>query len=265
MAERKDREGWWGDYELEVDRAESWAIGSLKLWIHRAASEWRLAYRWLDEEEPETWEHQTAVDVPEEGVEGERFAVDRTGGTVRLRAVTADRSVIARPRTPLRVPPGQQARIYVSSPLWVEVAVGEAPTVLRDLAAKRQSSTWFGSPPREGELAYALKTGARTRLEELPTRPYRFVTPVVIENQAADTLFVDRLNLPVPNLSVFAVGEALWSEEIRLLRSEEGDLAELDLRSGPPREAPGAGLLSEARHASEKGHLFQAFSSFLRL
>lgn len=265
MAERTSRVGWWGDHELEIDRADSWTIGSLNLWIHRAASEWRLAYMWLDEEEPEVWEHQTAVDFREEGVEGERFAVDRTGGTVRLRAVTADRSVIARPRTPLRVPPGQEARIYVSSPLWVEVAVGEAPTILRELAAKRLSSTWFGSTTREGEFAYALKTNARTRLEELPTRPYRFVTPVVIENQAADTLRVDRLNLPVPNLSVYAVGETLWSEEIRLLRTEEGDVAELDLRSGPPREASGAVLVSEARRASEKGHLFRAFSSFLRL
>ncbi|MDH3254317.1 MAG: hypothetical protein OEM62_04935 [Acidobacteriota bacterium] len=259
------RNVWWGEYELEIGDSGHWEIGSLGLWMEREASEWKMAYSWNDDEDPELWTYRRNESFPDAGVQGERFAVQRTGGTVKLRAVTADRSVVARPRTPFRVPSGHQTRILVSSPLWVEIAVGPEPAYLRELPAKRLSETWFGSTTRDGELAYALKTNARTRLEDLPMRPYRFVTPIVIENEGPDTLFVERLNLPVPHLSIFGAGEALWSEEVRMLRSEVGDVAELDVRSGPPQEAKKAALLSEPRLAFEKGHLFRAFSSLLRL
>ena len=143
----------------------------------------------------------------------------------------ADRSVIARPRTTLSVPPGERARVFVSSPLWVAIIAGSGRTVLRELPAKRLSETWFGGTTLEGELAYALKTSARTQRSEMATAPYRLLTPVVIENRAGDTLLVERLNLPVPFLTIYATEEGEhWSPEVRMVRSEEGNMAELDVR-----------------------------------
>lgn len=263
MTEAKPRTTWWGEYRFEADEVDRWRIGALTLWVQRASAEWKLAYSWQDDEDPEAWEHERETTFPEDGVDGERFAVQRTGGIVRLRVVAPDRSVVARPRSPLRVPSGHQARIFISSPLRVEVAVGSTPTVLRELPARRLSETWFGPSTREGQFAYALKTGGRTRLEDLPVRPYRFVTPVVIDNQAQDTVLVDRLNLPVPSLSIYAAQGTLWSEEVRMLRTETGDVAELDVPSGAPKEAPSAERLCKPREISEKGHLFRAFSSLL--
>lgn len=261
----RDLTHWWGESEFELETSDRWEIGTLDLWVHRSQAEWRLAYGWTDEADREEWEREQGVDFPEEGMNSERFAVRLTGGVVHLKALTADRSVVARPRTPLRVPPGQQARIFVSSPLWVQILVGPGQIFLRELPTRRMSNTWFGPSTREGEVAYALKTGARTRVEELPSRPYRFVTPIVIDNQAEDTLVVERLNLPVPHLSLFGLNGTLWSEEVRMLRSEAGDLAELDVRRGPPPEAANAVRLGEPRQQSERGHLFRAFSSILRL
>jgi hypothetical protein len=254
---------WWGDFEFELDRADRWEIGALDLWVHRAPAEWKLAHQWIDGGGREEWRRHRLVDFPDEGVASERFAVQQTGGIIHLRALTADRSVVARPKTPLRVPSGQQARIFVSSPLWLEVAVGPNRTFLKELATRRLSKTWFGPSTRDGEILYALKTGARTRGDDLPRRPYRLTTPIVIRNEAEDMLVIERLNLPVPHLSIYDKDGALWSEEVTMLHAEVGDLAELDLKSGPPPEAEGAQRLSGPRQHSARGHLFRAFSSIL--
>jgi hypothetical protein len=265
MDSEQQAAAWWGDLEFELERTDRWEIGTLNLWIHRAQAEWKLAYEWIDGGGREQWRRESGVDFPEEGVASERFAVQQTGGIVHLRALTADRSVVARPRTPLRVPSGQRARIFVSSPLWIEVAVGPDRTFLKELSTRRLSKTWFGPNTRDGEVLYALKTGARTRGDDLPTRPYRFRTPIVIANEAEDTLMVERLNLPVSHLSVYENAGTLWSEEVTMLRTDSDDLAELDLRPGPPLEAEGARRLSGPREVSARGHLFRAFSSILGL
>ena len=263
MSEKEQHRPWWGDYEVELDEAVKWEIGPLSFWLRRSQSEWRLAHEWA-EEEPAGWDSHGSAQWPEGDVETERFAVSETTGGVRLRPMPADRAVVARPKTPLRVLSGHRARVFMSSPLWVEIGVGTAPTVLRELATKRLSDTWFGATTRDGELSYALKTNARMGLVEMPRARYRLLTPVVIENRAEDALTVERLSLPVPFLSIYGAetGEA-WSEEVRMLRTEDGDLAELDVRDGPPVEAVGATKLSEARQIAEKGHLIRAFGSLL--
>ncbi len=92
------------------------------------------------------------------------------------------------------------------------------------------------------------------------------MTPVVIDNRAGEPLRVERLNLPVPFLSVYGTeaGDA-WSQEVRMLHTDEGDMAELEVCEGPPAEAGDAKSSGEPRRVAEKGHLFQAFGSLLGL
>lgn len=264
MSDPEQQAAWWGTYDLGVDEAAQWAIGSLRFWLHRSPSEWRLAYEWLDGEAVDAWSLRRPAELPENGVETERFAVSRTAAGVQLKTLPAERSVVARPKTPLRVLPGERARVYMSSPLSVEVAVGDESTVLRELPTWRLSDTWFGATTRDGELAYALRTSARTRLEEMPRAHYRLLTPVVIENRASDPLRVERLNLPVPFLSIYSCeGCDAWSEEVHMVRTVHGEMAELDVHPGPPEEAAGAAKLSGPRELAQKGHLFRAFGSLL--
>lgn len=258
---------WWGDYELEVEQSAKWEIGPLRFWLRRSPSEWRLAHRW-SEADHVGWNFRPSVRWPEDDVDTERFAVSETDGRVNLRPRPSDRAVVVRPNTPLRVLPGHRAAIYISSPLWVEVGIsGPSETAsLRELATKRLSDTWFGATTREGELSYALKTNARTTLSEMPRAQYRLLTQVVVENEAEDPLLVERLSLPVPFLSIFqAQSGDLWSEEVHMLRTKDGDIAELVVREGPPEEASDAVRLTEPRQIAEKGHLFHAFGSLLGL
>jgi hypothetical protein len=264
MSEQDRQRPWWGTHEIGVDDASRWEIGGLRFWLQRRRSEWWLAHAWFEIDEPAEWGFVRSSPWPEDETAAERFAVSETTGIVHLRPLPSTRSVVARPRTPLRVLPGQRARVFVSSPLSVEIAVGATPTVLRDLPTRRLSDTWFGATTREGELSYALRTSARTRLDEMPRGHYRLLTPIVIENLAADALVVERLNLPVPFLSIYSDEIAgAWSEEVRLLRTADGDMAELDVHDGPPAEAAGAKRLSEPRKVAEKGHLFRAFGTLL--
>ena len=266
MSEQEKPRPWWGDYELDLGEAVCWEIGPLRLWLHRGPSEWRLGHDWAEDEPAGFWRLVRPSTPPADGVHTERFAVRETGAAVQLRPLPADRPVVARPKTPFRVQPGHSSRIFISSPLWVEVASGDDPLPLREFATRRMSDTWFGATTRDGDLSYALKTSARTNLEELPRVAYRLVTPVVIDNRAETPLVVDRLSLPVPFLSIYGTpGGDAWSEEVHMVSSEEGEMAELDLRSGPPAEAEGADRVSEPRRVAEQGHLFRAFGSLLGL
>lgn len=264
MSERETRRPWWGDYELDLDQAASWQIGPLTVWLHRGEAEWRLGHQWSEDDRAEGWRLTLPAEPPEEGIETERFAVRRTEPSVRLRPVSADRAVVARPRTPFRVLPGQSSRVFISSPLWVEIGAAGVDAALKEMPTRRMSDTWFGASTREGELCYALKTNARTNLEELPRVCYRLLTPVVIDNRAAQPLVVERLSLPVPFLSIYGAEDCdAWSEEVRMLHTEDGGMAELDIREGLPPEARGAKRLSEPRRMAQQGHLFQAFGSLL--
>ena len=127
------------------------------------------------------------------------------------------------------------------------------------------SDTWFGSSTRVGEVAYSLNTYARSSHESFPHRAYRAVTPVVLRNEFDQQLALDRMNLPVPYLSLFGTPDhELWTERITLARREHEEMAVLDAGAGAPGEASGAVRLSAPRQDRSTGLLVRAFSTLLR-
>ena len=266
MDDKAQRSSWWGDTDIAHNEAVHWEIGPLSFWLHRGVAEWRIRHGWVEQQHPSDWAFNRRSELPDDYLEAERFAVQEAGEAVHLRPRVADRAVVVRPKTSFWVQPATKTRIFISSPLWLEIATGSPATVLREYPTKRLSDTWFGSTTREGELCYALKTNARTLLENMPRPAYRMLTPVVIENLDSRPLLVERLSLPVPFLAVYGSqqGEA-WSEEVHMVSAEEGDTAELDVRPGAPVEAGQASRLSEPRQEAERGHLFRAFGSLLGL
>lgn len=264
MQPAKGRSAWWGEYDLEVDETVQWTIGPLDLWLRRGHAEWRLSHEREQDGAQDDWAFVRSAPPPQDSVQTQRFALSSTSPKVVLAPRAADRPVVVRPNNPFRVLPGQRTRIFISSPLWVEIAVGEGPTILAELPTKRLSDTWLGASTREGELCYALKTSARTDLAEMPHAAYRLLTPVVIENRASEALLVERVSLPVPFLSVYGrvAGEA-WSEEVAMLNSAGGELTELEVHEGPPAEADDSEAIGRPRQTADRGHLFRAFGSLL--
>lgn len=261
-----DIQAWWNPFEIEQDTGLKWTLGSFELTLFRWEGEWLLANeRTTGEEiEPGKWQVTPVTEPPASHPSLVRYVANQADTTVRLIPRIGDRSVVARPRMPLSLLPGDKTKIYVSSPAWVEVTVGKKAKHLCEWPVNRLSDTWFGPDTLEGEAAYALKTQARVRLAEIPRRTYRIITPISVHNAGEDSLMIDRMNLPVPYLSVYRDRDgSLWSEAVTLTRGEASDLAAIDVARGAPKEIEQAKQLSKPRIAMEKNFFVRAFSGLL--
>lgn len=266
------RQSWWGTFALKEDEAGCWHVGPSRLWIHREAQAWRLVHAEQDDVEDSTATMQVPAppeaEPPDEAspaVDVQRYSFARTNPSLHLWPALADRPVIVRPEKPLYVLAGEEVTLYVSTPLWLLVEVGDPPRLLREIPSHRPSDTWFGPNTREGELCYAARSAGRLKLAELPRRLHRAVTPVQIRNQAADALLVERLRLPVEYLSLYqAPDDLLWTQAVALNRSGGGDLAALELGEGVPPEAPGARLVRGPRQEARSNLIVRTFSAIFR-
>ncbi len=255
---------WWTPVRVARDRGVRLRLGPLTLSLHHASGEWLLATRRAEEnaEEAESGAEVTALDTAPEHTGGSRYVYRSPEGLVTFIPRLADRPVVIRPRQPVSVLPGEEITFYVSTPVWVGIAIGEPPgTVLQELPVQILSDTWFGPSTYEGVLCYAARTHARHHLEEVPLRFHRAVTPVRIQNRAASTLAVEKLSLPAPLLSVYGKQSgSLWTDTMHLTRSADGDSVALRVESVAPA---GATLLHGPRQHPDRSALARALSELL--
>ena len=256
---------WWSEITLRPSEGLKWILGSLDLVVYRSTEEWLVAHQSTERPEDDSkWQLAAVSEPPEDYRALMRFVTAASGNKIRLRPCAADRSVVVRPRVPLHILPGERSKIYVSSPAWVDVRVGKPGQTLCEVPVKRLSDTWFGPSTLEGEIAYALKTQARVEIAEVPRRSYRLITPTEIRNRGDDVLLIDRINLPVPYLSVYATPDGtLWSNSVKLEQGATSELASLKVREGAPGEAKSARRLSAPRLVAEKNFLVRAFIDLL--
>jgi len=254
---------WWREWTLEPGTGAAWEIGPLTLDVFRAPGEWIVGQRRdAGASSGSPWNFEPTAARPTDG-ELERFLAAGTGERLKLTPRVADRSVVARPRVPFHLLPGEEAKIYVSSPIWIELSA--SGRTLIEVPAYRLSDTWFGPNTREGEVAYSLETYARASLEEVVHVSHRVVTPVVLRNRSKEQLVLERMNLPVPYLSVFAsaTGE-LWTERVTLASRSDDEMAVLDAGAKAPQESSTAERLSGPRADRPSGLIVRAFGTLLK-
>lgn len=255
---------WWGQFELEIGVAARWQIGPLQVVVQRLPSEWLV---WYERETAEgagdlSWHFaRFDGDIDRYDRRVTRFVRQSTSATATVMPALADRPVVSRPFTPFTVPIGEKATLYISTPLWFTLSTGDPPQLLTEIPIQRPSDTWFGPSTMIGEACYASRTYGRLNLEHLDLNPYRALTQIRVTNTGMTPLFVERLNLPVPYLSLYAAaGGALWTEAVAMEQAEEHTLAELSVGEGPPDVAAGARLISPSRLVTRKNMLVRAFS-----
>jgi hypothetical protein len=256
---------WWGATEFVFGQVRRWRIGPSRIWIERQELEWRLHQLELPHAADTEVEAGTESALKEihHDAKLDRFAISSRGMVLSISPLLADRPVVVRPETPLYVPSGEDVTLFVSTPLWLRLEVGNPNRRLAERPAQRPSDTWFGPSTLVGELCYASRTSGRLRLAELPQRPHRAVTPVRIRNLAKDPLLLERVKVPVQYLTLYrARTGGLWTQTATLVREQDGDLAALQLGRRAPEEAAGAERISPPRQQAE-GHL--ALRAFSRL
>jgi len=262
VSQKQSSMPWWSPRELSAGQGIRCVLGPLSLQLFRSADAWRV---WTSREE---WDEaqpaqarMTDLDAMPADEAAERFVFNQSPARVCLRPMLADRPVVVRARQSVFVPPGEEAMLYLSTPVWISIDLGDPARSLREIPVLPMSDTWFGPSTREGELCYAARTHARNHLEQVPRRPHRAITPVKVRNEASSLLPIDRLSLPVPLLSVYGDADSgLWTEEVHLTRAADSDLAGLRVVPGVPNMAPRAERLSGPRTEPGRGGLVRAFS-----
>lgn len=238
--------GWWGTFEVGVNETSSWSIGPLTVWIEGRTREWRISHLHSPDEIDRLAMTPSAAS-PDPTPALLRVATDDADPSVRLRPATADRPMVVRPDSALRLPKGGSTTFYMSTPAWVEILAAASSTELTAIPTTRPSDTWFGPSRVEGELCYASRTAARLVLEELPRRPGRISTEVRVDNRGADALVIERVQIPLPHLAVFAAGADLWTPSVTLTRRGDEPLAEVRVSERPPSAAGSATKVRDAR------------------
>jgi len=255
---------WWGDFEIAEGGRGRWRVGPLSLWVERRAHEWRVTERLAAEAGDDGAEASVPApgdDEPPPEARVMRYVVRETTAQLSVLPRLADRSVVVRTATPLHLLAGEEARLYVSTPLWLELRSGGE---LGDFATLRLSDTWFGPNTMLGELCYASRTAAELDLENLQLRAWRAVTVVTLRNRASDPVLVDRINLPIQRLSLFVDdSQGFWTDGLVVTRDEDAIETSVTVAAGPPAEAPRAKKAAGPRRERDRHKVIRAFSALL--
>lgn len=265
---------WWGPHGIPLDESRFWQIGPLRLWTLHRQFQWQLV-----------WEHDSNWLKPDIHVnipENERRP-DPNRDAHRVHCVyqesvhelafspnLADRPLVTKLEHPLRVLPGESASLYVCSPLWLRVETvqktGLPQKQLIEIPIFRLSDTWFGPADREGELAYASKVPVYLALREVPLRLHCAITAVMVRNLGSDSLVVDRIKLPMPQLSLFYSRKSgFWTDTVILERDQGSELATIRSEHEPPAEAAPHQFISPPRDgAMQERSVVRAFSGLFR-
>lgn len=182
--------------------------------------------------------------------QSQRFLTGASSEPVLALPRLPDRPVVSRPQVTTVLLPRERATLLVGTVLWVKLTLGDR--TLLELPTVRLSDTWFGPNSREGELCYASQTRARLRLLDIESA-WRALTPVTIINRGDDVLKLDRLNVPVPNLSLYSDGKQFWTSGLTVGRDGDNAPAKVQIDSGPPALSPRAALVAPPRRAARTG------------
>lgn len=298
-------ENWWGDISFVEGQLIQWSIGERKILIQRHFDEWHC------------WniETQTEIDLPikrldidtldgpnvtpevtaalneqidaSDNLLGEalplpekmsgRYLEQGSHGQCRVTPLLADRSIVARPSTPLTLLAGEKTKLYVSTPIWFSATTLPDEQRFVDVPFWRPSDSWFGASTIDGQLCYAKFTSAKVRLEQVETRSHRAVTPITVVNNQDKALVIERLNVPVNLLHLYydvskSSAGGFWTSEIVINTDRNSNDVELDIINDLPtiRETaqssealPEYELVSKPRVSSEQNKFIRNISNLL--
>lgn len=214
-------------------------LDRLALNVRRSREECWLDYRYINE--------QRAVYAVDEQ-QSLRFLVSRCDETLRIAPQLADRPIVARPMMPTELLPKERATLFLSTVLWARVSVGDQ--LLAELATQRMSDTWFGASLHRGELCYASQTRALLRLDNVPASAFRAIVPVTIDNQGEDSVRLERINVPIPHLTLYCDGHKFWTSALTILREKQLATAKLHI---DPTPLPNCTVVAQPRRPIRGG------------
>lgn len=219
---------WFGSFDLELEEVRRWRLGSLTLWVQRHATEWRVAWQYGDRDQAVGGQ---AMDTQSEfPAKYTRFGFERAPATMQLVPRLADRSAVFEPDQSVYLVPGAKTRILVGGPIWLTLRLGGLATDVLDIPTQIMSRAWFGPSTREGVLCYSARTSAVTDFSQMEKASHRALTTVFIANRTKQLLPIERIRIPLNNLSLYCdKNQDLWTTPIRFENESDQDFARMSL------------------------------------
>jgi hypothetical protein len=260
---------WWGRHTIEPERTDLWQIGPLQVWMRHMTHQWRISWAhqgdWLD---PRVRVVPGATHDPIPHDANQVHCV--FGSAARQDLIFApalpDRPIVTRLETPLSVLPNETVQLYVLSPLHLRIEMAEPSKLLHEIPTYRLSDTWFGPMSIAGELCYASTVPAFLDLREVPLRLHCAISTVSIRNAGSDALQLDKINVPLPRLSLFySPRTGFWTDAFSLERREDTEMASLRIDRQPPLDASPSQFVAGPRQSVQTpSSVVRAFSAFFR-
>jgi hypothetical protein len=260
---------WWGRHTIEASRTLLWQIGPLQLWIQNRGSQIRMIWSrnadWLDPRVRTV--PAGGADVPPLHAEEVTCIFgSQSNDEVLFSPSLPDRSVVTRLAKPMRVMPGEETTLYILSPLWLRIETANSNRLLHELPIFRFSDTWFGPMSDAGDLCYSSTSAAFLDLREVPLRLHCVISAVRIRNLGSDYLPLERVNIPLPRLSLFfSPRTGFWTDSVTLERKDNSEMASLRVDRQPPADAnPSQFIVGPRQATAEANTVVRAFSAIFR-
>jgi len=193
---------WNVPHKLDTGQTRTWRISDLILAVLYENNEWHVSHGYNREK------HTPFADN-----NFQRWTVSETTPVATLTPALPQLPVVIRPEQKIDIPPDEEVTVYVGLPGSIKITVGEKPPLdLCSIPCEILSKTWFGTHT-SGEPALSLKTKARRNAETIPGKCHTIICPVKIKNTASETLRFERLCLRTTHLSLYQIGEQLWTNQ----------------------------------------------------
>lgn len=254
---------WWGEFTFDDSHEKKcWSVGQRAILIKRKATEWNIWNIENQEEDQDIVVSAGEKFALESDADIGRFLEKASSDKIKVFPKLADRSVIARPSSPLTILAGEKVQLFISTPIWFYAETFPSAKCLVDLPFWRPSDSWFGSSTIDGQLCYAKYTSAKTKLEELDLHPHRATTSITVINSHNKELIINRINVPVNYLHLYSDDKnQLWTSGITIERNNESDDIELIIERSVSVEFQPLTAISSPRETSEHGKLIRRISN----
>ncbi|BCE01515.1 hypothetical protein [Marinicellulosiphila megalodicopiae] len=248
---------WWEQNTLEIGEMCQIQLGDICLKLSRHLNEWHCSY---DYSESESDIKFCKMQFEQSQMESnlKRLANVATHGTFMIKPMVSDKPFVIQPTSPIHLFANESTTIYMSSIIWLQICIGESLQEWFSVPVQIPMETWVGENTMVGELCYASKTAGRLQLELLPKRVFRVITPVTIINKGTDILLIDKINLPLPYLSVFSDQfDNFWTESISITRNVNLQAAKLEIENYKKSDTQQLVLVTSPRKSQQSNQFIK--------
>lgn len=255
----------WTNHHLPKSVEGHWKIGPLEFWIKRYDNEWRIYSRSLENPSLKDIMIQIpTVDNHPPNINVHRFGVHETTDLLTFQPVLADRPIVVRPEKPFHIPAKEEVSIFVMHSVWLKVNYGAKQITLITLPIYRPSDTWFGSSTIDGELCYSARSKAKIRFEDLELFPYRAVTKILLQNKSNKDVFLERLKVALPSLSLYlSENQVFFTDSLVYTTQPEGKEISISINPAPQEVAGKCILIHKPLVKTERNLVSKAIHHLL--